>query len=80
MPLFVVHKEESQFYEKIYVMIPLCGGIVTVCVVLVGVWLYCRRRREILHYKGRARGVGGRGWRGEVEACVWADGAGRWRG
>ncbi|KAL5020556.1 hypothetical protein ScPMuIL_003448 [Solemya velum] len=50
-PLYVVHKQSSQFYEKIYIMVPLCGSIVLGSIVLVAALLYCRRRKELLRIK-----------------------------
>eukprot|EP00106_Octopus_bimaculoides_P001607 XP_014769049.1 PREDICTED: Down syndrome cell adhesion molecule homolog [Octopus bimaculoides] len=53
-PLFVVHRKEGKFYEKIYVMLPLCTGIVLILVAAVAVLLWCRRRSERLRFKETA--------------------------
>ncbi|XP_064651143.1 cell adhesion molecule DSCAM-like isoform X4 [Lineus longissimus] len=52
-PIFIVHKQEIQFYEKVHIMVPLCGAFVIIIVFIVGVALYCKRRRDRLKYKGR---------------------------
>ena len=52
-PLSVVHKNEIYFYEKLYIIIPLCGAIVVVLVLVVGLALYCSRRRQLIRYKGK---------------------------
>ena len=49
----VVHKNEVYFYEKLYIIIPLCGAIVMVLVLVVGLALYCSRRRQLKRYKGK---------------------------
>ncbi|GAB1598659.1 Down syndrome cell adhesion molecule-like isoform X2, partial [Argonauta hians] len=53
-PLFVVHRKEGKFYEKNYVMIPLCAGIIVVLVGAVAVILWCRKRSERLRFKETA--------------------------
>lgn len=50
-PIYISNKYERRFYEKEIVMIPLCAGIVSTCVLLVGVLLYCKRKRELLRLK-----------------------------
>ncbi|ESO90668.1 hypothetical protein LOTGIDRAFT_163888 [Lottia gigantea] len=54
LPIQVIHKEESEFYEKITIMVPLCAGLVSLSVAIVGSILFCRRRRERLRYKEHA--------------------------
>ncbi|XP_046582612.1 Down syndrome cell adhesion molecule homolog [Haliotis rubra] len=54
LPIYVTRKEESEFYEKIYIMVPLCGAVILLMVFGVGVFLYCRRRRDRLRYKETA--------------------------
>lgn len=51
-PLFITKKEESNFYEKTYIMIPLCFGIVAFLILIIAVLLYMRRRRELIQMKG----------------------------
>lgn len=51
-PLFITKKEESNFYEKTYIMIPLCFGIVAFLILIIAVFLYMRRRRELIQMKG----------------------------
>lgn len=53
MPIYVARKMETHFYEKAHIIIPLCAGIVALCVMTVGMLLYCKRRREMHHIKGR---------------------------
>ncbi|XP_074653669.1 cell adhesion molecule Dscam1-like [Tubulanus polymorphus] len=50
-PIFIVHKQEQQFYEKIYIMVPLCATLVFVLVLAVAVVLFCRRRQMRMIYK-----------------------------
>ncbi|XP_070203454.1 uncharacterized protein [Littorina saxatilis] len=50
-PLHVVHKPQVEFYQKVQVMVPLCGIIVVSMVVLVAVFFFVRRRKERLRYK-----------------------------
>ncbi|OWF38939.1 Down syndrome cell adhesion molecule [Mizuhopecten yessoensis] len=54
MPIYVARKMETRFYEKAHIIIPLCAGIVALCVMTVGILLYCRRRREMHHIKENA--------------------------
>ncbi|XP_055958792.1 cell adhesion molecule DSCAM [Patella vulgata] len=54
LPIVVMRKEESEFYENIFIMIPLCAGLIILTVVLVGLFLFCRRRRQRLRYKEHA--------------------------
>lgn len=53
-PLFITKKEESNFYEKTYIMIPLCFGIVAFLILIIAVLLYMRRRRELIQMKESA--------------------------
>ncbi|XP_062570430.1 cell adhesion molecule DSCAM-like isoform X2 [Saccostrea cucullata] len=53
-PLFITKKEESSFYEKTYIMIPLCFGIVVSLIIIIAVLLYLRRRRELIQMKESA--------------------------
>ena len=50
----VVHKPNVEFYQKVHVMLPLCGTIVVIMVSVVAIFLFCRRRKERLRYKGKA--------------------------
>ncbi|KAL3886948.1 hypothetical protein ACJMK2_026904 [Sinanodonta woodiana] len=50
-PLYIYHKSEPYFYEKIYIMVPLCAAIVFILVLIIGLALYCRRRRDFIRYK-----------------------------
>ncbi|KAK3760237.1 hypothetical protein RRG08_052186 [Elysia crispata] len=50
-PLKVLHKERSEFYQKAYLMIPVCAAIVFLLSLLVAVFLFCRRRKDRLRYK-----------------------------
>ncbi|RUS77575.1 hypothetical protein EGW08_014679, partial [Elysia chlorotica] len=52
-PLKVLHKERSEFYQKAYLMIPVCAAIVFLLSLLVAVFLFCRRRKDRLRYKGK---------------------------
>lgn len=54
-PLFITKKEESNFYEKTYIMIPLCFGIVAFLILIIAVLLYMRRRRELIQMKGKVK-------------------------
>lgn len=51
-PLKVLHHQEVEFYEKVYVMVPICAAVVFLFSVLVAVFLFCRRRKDRLRYKG----------------------------
>ncbi|GFO29921.1 Down syndrome cell adhesion molecule [Plakobranchus ocellatus] len=50
-PLKVVHKERSEFYQKAYLMVPVCAAAVFLFSLLVAVFLFCRRRKDRLRYK-----------------------------
>ncbi|XP_053408969.1 cell adhesion molecule DSCAM-like isoform X3 [Mercenaria mercenaria] len=50
-PLFVVHKNETYFYEKVYIMVPLCAALVVSIALSIGVALFCVRRRHVMRYK-----------------------------
>ncbi|CAG5122899.1 unnamed protein product, partial [Candidula unifasciata] len=50
-PLKVLHKQEAEFYEKAYLMVPICAAVVFLFSVLVAVLLFCRRRKDRLRYK-----------------------------
>lgn len=56
-PLSVVHKNEVYFYEKLYIIIPLCGAIVVILVLVVGLALYCSRRRQLIRYKENSSNI-----------------------
>lgn len=47
-----MHKQQVEFYQKVQVMLPLCGTIVVIMVGVVAIFLFCRRRKERLRYKG----------------------------
>ncbi|PVD26143.1 hypothetical protein C0Q70_13812 [Pomacea canaliculata] len=50
-PIYVMHKQQVEFYQKVQVMLPLCGTIVVIMVGVVAIFLFCRRRKERLRYK-----------------------------
>lgn len=50
-PLFVVRKNETYFYEKLYIMVPLCAALVVIIALSVGMALFCVRRRHVMRYK-----------------------------
>ncbi|KAK7466725.1 hypothetical protein BaRGS_00037167, partial [Batillaria attramentaria] len=50
-PIYVMHKQQVEFYQKVHVMLPLCGTIVVIMVTVVAIFLFCRRRKERLRYK-----------------------------
>lgn len=52
-PIYISQRYERRFYEKEIVMIPLSASIISLCVLVVGVLLYCKRRREIIKLKGK---------------------------
>ena len=51
-PLLVMHKQQEEFYQRLQIMIPLCATIIVAMVTVVFAYLYCRRRRGQLRYKG----------------------------
>ncbi|XP_059143240.1 cell adhesion molecule DSCAM-like [Physella acuta] len=53
-PLKVLHKQESEFYEKVYFMVPICAAVVFLFSVTVAMFLFCRRRKDRLRYKEHA--------------------------
>ncbi|CAL1548258.1 unnamed protein product, partial [Lymnaea stagnalis] len=53
-PLKVLHKQEVEFYEKVYLMVPICAAVVFLFSVAVAMFLFCRRRKDRLRYKEHA--------------------------
>ncbi|XP_055866242.1 cell adhesion molecule DSCAM-like isoform X4 [Biomphalaria glabrata] len=53
-PLKVLHKQEAEFYEKVYLMVPICAAAVFLFSVVVAMFLFCRRRKDRLRYKEHA--------------------------
>ncbi|CAG5122301.1 unnamed protein product, partial [Candidula unifasciata] len=50
-PLKVLHHQEVEFYEKVYVMVPICGAVVFLFSALIATFLFCHRRKDRLRYK-----------------------------
>ncbi len=51
-PVHILHRLEPPFFQRLYVMVPLCAVLVILVVSAVAVGLYCRRRYYDLKCKG----------------------------